>query len=354
MKKAVFGATIICACLAMRGAGAKERSVHAHDFYRQLSGETLGTLDLRYDLDLARFQMVTKQFGPTVIDMSQLPVASAMLDSGKRPWSSWWFQKSRREFTGGGVDSILARYDRVFDLSGAPSSAWSAEMEQEKTRYSPWEGLCDAWAMASLLYPEPKRPIRVMSENFSINDIKGLIIKSFEAVPDGDFTLFGEKFLGTADAWIYPDVFPDQFHRFVEVVLGQHHQAFIMDRDPGVEVWSIPVFKANYRIEKSPDAPNAVLVKMWLFGAGPHSFDLRNSPKTEEIVYQYVYELSGELGADQHLTVNSGKWLRSGFVDSRSNHPDFLLLPNSDKLQRASYNRNIDPKKVDRLVKASL
>lgn len=351
----LFLLIVFCHTCIPASARALRYLPYDYDFFQELSGQSLSSLNLQYDIDMSKYQTVTRQFGPNVIDMTALPYNSPMLDSGRRAWSSWWFQKSRREFTEGGQNAILAKYDRVFGLNGKPGSAWAEERSMEKPNYATWEGLCDAWAMASLFYPEPKRPVTVGREKFSINDLKGLVIKSFEAVPDTDLALYGEKFLGSADAWIFPDVFPDQFHRFVEIILGQHHKGFVMDRDPGVEVWSVPIYKANYRVEKNPAVANGVIVKMWLFGAGTYSFDRRDSSGTDEIVYQYAYELSGDLSSDQkQLTVTGGKWIRSGFVDSRSNHPDFLLLPKSDHLTRTSYNRNVDPAKIDRIVKGSL
>lgn len=347
---------LLSLCLVALPAAARIQQIHDFDFFtRDLGAESLQSLGIKYEIDIERYQMVTRQFGPTVIDLSKLPYSSPMFDSGKRAWSSWWYQKERREFAGDEDDSILAKYDRVFGLSTSASSAFKEENRLEKEHYSAWEGLCDAWALASLFYPEPKRPLTVGGETFSINELKGLIVKTFEAVPDGDLALFGEKFLGNADSWMFPDVFPDQFHRFVDVMLGEHKQAFLMDRDPGIEIWTVPVYKANYRIERGPEGPNSVVVKMWLFAAGANSYDKRNQVGTEEIVYQYVYELSGDLAADQKtLTINSGRWLQSGFVDSRVNHPDYLLLPRSENIHRASYNRYLEPAKVDRLVKGSL
>jgi len=353
LRLALFLVLLSWTCITK--AAGQGRHPHDYEFYRELSAESLSSLSLKYDIDLTRYQTITRQLGPTVIDMTKLPYLSPMLDSGKRPWSAWWFQKAQKEFTGGGTNAILAKYDRVFGLTGKPESAWAEEKRKEHESYATWEGLCDAWAMASLFYPEPKRPISVAGVSFTVNDLKGLVIKSFENTPDTDFTLHGEKFLGNADAWMFPDVFPEQLHRFIDVMLGEHRQAFLMDRDPGVEVWTVPVYRSNYRLERNPENPNSVKVKLWLFAAGASPFDKRESVGTEEITYTYLYELIGDLSADKtRLTVTHGKWLQSGFIDSRANHPDYVLLPKTDKLDRASYNRFVDPAKVDRIVKGAL
>jgi len=183
-------------------------SFFAPEFFKDLSANSLPQLSIEYDLDMSKYEMVTRQFGPTVIDMTQLPFSSPMLDSGQKAWSSWWFQKLKHEYDGDPKISILAKYDRVFGLTGSSKSAFANELHREKNAYSPWEGLCDAWALASLFYPEPTHPITIRGVTFSVAELKGLILKTFEAVPDSDLSLYGEKFLGTSDAWIF---FPISF-----------------------------------------------------------------------------------------------------------------------------------------------
>jgi hypothetical protein len=347
----IFFLLFSCASAMANGSGGR---VLAPDFFWHISADSLPSLSAEYDLDMSKYEMVTRQFGPTVIDLTQLPFSSAMLDSGQKAWSSWWFQKLKHEYDDDPKTSILAKYDRVFGLTGTGKSAFTNEREREKSAYSPWEGLCDAWALASLFYPEPVKPKTIHGVTFSVAELKGLILKTFEAVPDSDFSLYGEKFLGTSDAWMFPDIFPDQFHRFVEIALGQKKQAFVMDRDPGVEVWTVPVYKADYRIEANPADASSVFVKMWLFTAGASSYDSRNSVGTDEFVYEYSYELSGNLSADhRQLVVTSGKWTQSGLIDSRSNHPDYVLLPKRASLMRASYNPFVDPAKVDQITRGA-
>jgi hypothetical protein len=339
----------------MNQPGGRTAPIISQDFFvgiSSLSGEEVG---FAYEIDLTKYQKVVREFGPTVIDVTTLPYSSPVLDSGKRPWSSWWFQKIRHDFTGDPGSSILAKFDRAYRIEATENSTYAAEKKLERRQFSAWEGLCDAWALSSLFYPEPRRAVTVGGVNFTVGDLKGLILKSYEAVPDSDLTTYGEKFLGNADSWMFPDLFPEQFHRFIEIVLGRNKQVFVMDRDPGAEVWNVPVYKSNYRIEKHPNDPRKVIVKMWLFAAGARSFERRDEVGRDEIVYEYVYELNGELSADQKLlTVNSGSWSQSGFTDSRVNHPDYLLLPKSNTLNRASYNPNLDSARVDRIVKGSL
>src|SRR5688572_27534859 len=43
------------------------------------------------DTDTAEIEKVSRKFGASQVDISQLPHSSSILDSGTRPWSSWWF-----------------------------------------------------------------------------------------------------------------------------------------------------------------------------------------------------------------------------------------------------------------------
>ena len=353
----VFGFFLLAPQVLLAQSQEPKRTLNffSPDFYQELTRNSSRNLEVQYDIDLTRFEKVTREFGATVIDLTKLPYASPVLDSGVRAWSSWWFQKSKREFDGDSKSSILVKYDRALGLTGSPASAFTEERAHEKAQFAPWEGLCDAWTLASLFYPEPKRPAVVNGVSFSVSELKGLVLKSFEAVPDSDLNLYGEKFLGNSDAWMFPDLFPEQFHRFIEIALGRDKQAFLMDRDPGIEVWSVPVYKANFHIEANPADPSSVFVKMWLFTAGSRTWEDRETLGTDEVVFEYAYELSGDLSADHRsLTVTTGKWTKSGFVDSLANHPDYVLLPKQDHLTRASYNRFIDPEKVDQITKGSL
>lgn len=307
------------------------------------------------DFDQAQYQPVSNQYGSTVIAMNQLPLQSGLLDSGRRAWSSWWFQKSQKEFTGHPQNSILAKYDRALGLTGTSGSAFSLEFSREKNQYAAWEGLCDAWAMASLFYSEPKRGVSYQGVQFSVSDLKGLILKTFEATPESDFYIYGERFQGNQDGWVFPDLFPDQFHRLIEVALGQKKVPLIMDRDPGLEVWTVPVYKANYRIDKHPTDSNAVIVKMWLYTAGSSPQTQKDDVGTQEVIFEYAYELRGDLSLDgNQLTVTSGKWLQIGFTDSRVNHPDYFLMPKSEAINRNSYNNLINKNLVDNIVRGAL
>lgn len=332
-----------------------------------LSRNGLFLTDLEEALKDPKLRKATRELGQTRIDLQSLPFSSPILDSGMVAWSSWWFPKVDTDFVNSKDafrPSILSKYDKFFNITDKNKSALNWEKEAEsRLSHSSWEGLCDAWAIASIMHPEPQKPVQVEIKTqretqnllLSVFDLKGLLVKTYEAISEDQFEFYGEKFTASVNGWIHPDLFPDQFHRIVEIYLGEQKKAFVMDRDPGVEVWSVPVYKANYKLEAIPSRPNAVLVKMWLYSAGPVNGDEKDFVGTKEVIREYHYILSGDLDrTGRYLNVTRGEWLKTERTDSRVNHPDFIFIPKSKKIKRSTYNPNLDIQKVDQIIKRSL
>ena len=191
---------------------------------------------------------------------------------------------------------------------------------------------------------------------FGVADLKALLLKSYEAVDDSALKYYGQKFTGDYRGWIFPDIFPDQFHRFLEVQLFGKKKSFIMDHDPGVEVWNVPVYKANFVMSSVPNEPNSIFVRTWLYSAESTQADQKDFVGTIEIVREYDYILQGTRNAAGDLVVTSGYWVQSpdGGVDSRKDHPDYLtLIPDSSKLVQKSWNPEIDVDLVNEILSTS-
>lgn len=321
-------------------------------------------------LDDPELTKITRRFGKTQIDLNALPYKSSIAKGDVTPWSSWWFPKFEdtlfQDQPGQQYSAPLTKYDyfRQVLYRKADSAA-----QFEKQSYDPnaltWEGLCNAWALASLLHPEPVRPVvkTISSSRFSrrnitfnVGDLKALLLKTYEGVEDRHLQYFGQKFTGGFDGWIHPDPFPDQFHRFVEKNLFEQKRSFIMDHDAGVQIWNVPVYQANYNLDPVPGNPNAVKVTMWLYSADQVFPGQLDYVGTMTVIREYHYILYGKRNSRGQLLVDSGVWIKGpDGIDSRRDHPDyFITIPQPQNVVRMSFNPSIDINIVDQLIRDSL
>jgi hypothetical protein len=313
------------------------------------------------ELNDPQLSAATKEFGSSEIPISKLPFESEMAVAQQQPWSSWWFPHGERELIAGDDKSTAGKFDAFRStVTGRPSFALKTEQERLKGARDRWEGLCDAWSVASLLEPEPvvERAFELDGGlfnyqkkyvSFTVGEQKALLLKTYEATPASGFKMYGQKFTGDANGWIHPDIFPQEMHRLIEVQLFQRKQALIMDHDPGREIWSEPVFKANYRVEAVNGRDDAVYVRMWLYSAAPFRQEEKDKVGRREVVREYNYFLYGTRTANGTLKVTSGAWAKGELVDSRVDHPDYFIVP-TQNLRRLSANREIDPQIVDQII----
>lgn len=312
-------------------------------------------------LNIPQLSAVTREMGPTVISIHTYPFKSPIAIASVKPWSSWWYPKQEDFMMG-----PLGKYDRIrknrFEAKGegkAPESAANFDRGPVGTKFLTWEGLCDAWSLASILVKEPRNPV-IFKENgerfqFEISELKALLLLTYEAVDDSELQYYGQKFTGDDRGWVFPDIFPDQFHRFVEVQLFQQKTAFIMDHDPGTQVWNVPVYKANFIMDSIPGEPDSVFVRTWLYSAESVAPGEKEFIGTKEGVREYDYVLVGTRNSDGNLTVTSGYWVKGPTgVDSRNDHPDYLTrIPDPLKIVRRSSNPNIDIHLIDEILEKS-
>ena len=320
-------------------------------------------------LSIPALTAVTHEFGPSIISIREFPFKSEVAESSIKPWSSWWYPKKDDflfSLKNGKYTSALTKYDLIRQKRGSKTNQakpFGSAADFERKNFNPndltWEGLCDAWSLASISKPEPKKPV-TMSENgikitFTISDLKALLLKTYEAVEDSDLKYYGQKFTGDENGWIFPDIFPDQFHRFLETQLFEHKLPFIMDHDPGVEVWNVPVFKANYIIDLIPGQPDSLFVRTWLYSAESVQNNEKEFVGTKEAVREYNYVLVGTRNSQGDLQINSGYWVKGpDGVDSRKDHPDYITrIPYPLTLKRKSWNPEIDILLVDEILSQS-
>lgn len=284
------------------------------------------------------FMGATAEHGALTVREGQFSSESKII-----PWSSWWFPANRRYlFDRSELDLLapLQKYD-LFAERAHEINAQSADYEEQNI-FNPsevaWAGLCHAWAVASVLHQEPATNYILKGINFTSGDQKALLLKSYENV--SNLKIYGQRFDGNRlDE--YDDVYPDQFHRLVQVYLFEQKLPFLMDYDPSFSVWTVPVFLTKFSIKK--DSESSALVTAWITMASPFV----DSPEfigTKRIVKTYEYRLIGDW-VNGELKVTGGEWLN----DSRFDHPDYLIgYPKEAK--RGSLNTQLDSAIIDEII----
>ena len=259
------------------------------------------------------------------------------------PWSSWWFPTKDKYMFENANPKMLAPLEK-YDLfvkenyGTDPESALFEKMEIYNPSEVNWAGLCHAWAMASVLHAEPKNAIMVKGIAFSVADQKALLLKSYENA-DG-LKIYGSRNNGSYND-DFNDIYPDQFHRFVQVYLFEKHLPFLMDYDPSFPVWTVPVYNVKFSISKIDET--SAHVKAWVTIATPFVDD-PNYVGTKKSTKFYEYKLVGTWqGSD--LIVTGGEWINDSVYD----HPDYVIAY-PDTVKRASRNTKLEIDKIDEIV----
>jgi hypothetical protein len=284
----------------------------------------------------------TNNSTPTVKPYS-ITLGDRSAEALKKPWSSWWYPHWQ-DVLFQGKDMEPATLEKYDAFAAKMNRRTTAAAFERASIYDPravsWSGLCDAWAIASILEPEPNQPKRHGELLFKVGDLKALVLKTYEKI--APLTSVGTRFNGEWND-VYADVSPAQLHQIIETELIGKKRAFIIDEDAGPEVWNEPAWKVTVRVERTEGEPNIAHVRTWLFLASPHVED-RDFVGTLEDSREYTYDLEGEWDGDK-FEVKSGKWTDR----SQWDHPDYaIVLP--ERIQRGSFNTQIDPAIVDRIL----
>lgn len=217
-----------------------------------------------------------------------------------------------------------------------------------------WWGLCHAWTPAAILEPEPLHPVTVNGVEFTVSDIKALLIAQHDR--SSALMLGGrcnEKELERdAQGRITRDECRDAnagaFFVVATNMLGKDKRAFAEDRTAAYQVWNQPILgyqildqkelteeQALQKLKKSTadgkyadlfDSPNAVAwryVRMDVdyISESSNSTEGALTPNIENWTRTDHYEMVIEL--DSAGKVVGGEWI--GY--SQDTHPDFLWLP---------------------------
>ena len=290
--------------------------------------------------ELLATREVFEDFGELSIDPSLISqpgenkIIVVKVPDAALPWSAFWYPK-RGDQLFSGSESPMFKLDEYFRKFGLPKGAQEWETLNHNDGAADWEGLCDAWAVASILTREPKAKIREMGIDFLPSDLKAIAIKYFEGYAS---KVYGLRYQGSAstDGQIQ-DLRPEAFHKLVEVVIGQQQRPLIVDEDPGPEIWSKPLFRMSFSYTLDPKFENAILVKAfpWMIRQRSSVDENPTSVAADLAAPKYEYRLFYERDTFP-LRIIGGEWIGA----SINSHPDMVFIPNTPENSK-QYNSGV-------------
>ena len=217
-----------------------------------------------------------------------------------------------------------------------------------------WTGICDGWASAAILFPEPTRAVVMNGVTFSVQDIKALLSLVQTSAPRRGVSLGctrSDELGGIAyDAAGRPfapecrDTNAGTFHVLLANYLGIQGKSFVEDRTFDAQVWNQPLRSYQVLEQRGVSAEEANTLVAGV-GSSRYFFDpsaARFAHVRTEVsfvrearadadgnlsahidnytgrdVYDYVLEL------DAAGKIVGGEWVGS----SKRNHPDFMWIP---------------------------
>lgn len=297
-----------------------------------------------------------------VATFSKLPLDSKLQ---KRPWSDTYWPSKK-----GGIAArwqkwifqrpsagALPRPDRIqrmgpdeiselspaekFDIyMGAYDLPLTRMVLETQSRGSDsWEGSCHGWSPAALAFNEP-HPVTLKSPHgakltvpFGSSDIKGLLA-FLEGNPENpNFQLMAGEHCTRQSPAGCRDVNPGTLHIVMANEIALFKRGFIIDRDPGEQVWNQPVwgYKSTIRKDSKGASPGAapgtvreVTIQTALYYADESapSWEATNGTsgqQNSQMILNYRLELGAgaDPGSDDDDVILGGTWLDN-------NHPDWV------------------------------
>jgi hypothetical protein len=280
-----------------------------------------------HPLVIEQIQRVTDEYGPLFI--SEKRDASGRLVPQKvsseiTPWAGHWYPLQKNDLFDG-VAAPLVKFDALMKKRGRTSDA-AGEEKRAKQGFNPdgWEGMCGAWAMASVTNPEPKQSKIIDGIEFSVGDQKALLTYSHLKYTN---ERYGIPYQGNAHTdGCYDDIKPEAFHRIVLSVIGSEGRAIVIDDMAGVQVWNKPLYKYRWKIQQDPQKDYLFLVE------GTPTLLKERAKETNEptsvkdmLVPTYEYRLyvdKSNRNASGEYRVIASQWIERSWED----HPDTVTV----------------------------
>jgi len=265
------------------------------------------------------------------------------------PWAGGWWP-----YLEGGISGPAAKYDRA--RPGRDASGWeSANHSPDLRGVQDWWGHCNGWAVASILFQEPRAPQSADGVEFTVAEQKALLTEIGMEV-QADFFGFRSESSNNVNSAAFSDVYPNQFFLVLANYVGRG-QPLLFDRYTGHQVWNQPI--VGYQIAPirpddflgtHPSAPNIhrlnMSVQVWWArddvtnGHLSEPFQFADGPSYESRTLRFELWLDGPVEFDasgnitktgsviltrQGGTVAGGAW-KNGNLDPANSHPDYLWI----------------------------
>jgi len=230
-----------------------------------------------------------------------------------KPWSGYWWPFLKGGLVTGqdfdGRPAPIDKYDAAMHLMGS-ASRWEMDNHFDPDGAT-WYGHCSGWAAAAVREAEPSQKVVQDGIVFYAADFKGLLTEVYLGATGARY---GTRYRGEGDD--FSDIDPLTFQEVLQLFLRDNNTPIIMDEDPGVEVWSYPIYR--YELNTS-DEGSVRHCTMKVYCAT--DFVAPDVVGTVDHIKEYTYDLT----LDTSGVPQSGKWTE-GSVDD---HPDYLRYPDA-------------------------
>ena len=218
-----------------------------------------------------------------------------------------------------------------------------------------WFGICNGWAAASILFPEPRHAVVRNGVNFEVQDIKALLsmvhtrvsarrvaLRCYDSTKTGSLQ---SSVFGRPVSQRCRDTNPGTFHILLANYLGMRRRSFVEDRTFDRPIWNQPIRGYDVLDEQEVSSQEAARLVTGYYGSSSYRFNhtakrfvyvknqvsyIKESSPTaggnlsasiDRFTGRDIYEYILELNVDNAII--GGEWVGS----SMQNHPDFLWLP---------------------------
>jgi hypothetical protein len=163
-----------------------------------------------------------------------------------------WVGNSDFEFSSAILSELAFRslHGRVTNSEG--QTIWNSD----GNGFPAWNGICDGWAYASIVFPRPVKPVTLVSPSgreitWFPEDIKALGSYLMARTNTEYFSSMGYRFLGGRCKSKRPDarcndLRPDQWHLTLANRIGIQNMGFVMDIDNNHKINNHPVFSYEF------------------------------------------------------------------------------------------------------------